>query len=145
VCGHLLPGKDRRKVTGEVGIRIESEHGVGLGQFSRKFPAVPLGQAANGDHGLGTPGLLERSRLEQGVDGVLLGRLDEPAGVDQCDIGVCGIGNEAPSGGREAPSEFLRVDLVARAPEGHQGHAAAVRRRHAHGAHSSWVVAVSRA
>ena len=64
------PGRD-------VGVVVEAEHRVGLGQRLGQLPAVPLGHAAGRDHlGAGLGG------GEQGVDRVLLGLLHEAAGVD---------------------------------------------------------------
>ena len=66
----------------DVGVVVEAEHRVGLGQRLGELLAVPLGQAADGDDRLGAAAVLEVGRREQGVDRVLLGRLDEAAGVD---------------------------------------------------------------
>ena len=92
-----LAGQDRAQPGGDVGVVVEAEHGVGLGQRLGQLLAVPLGQAADGDDGLG-PAVRPRGRRpQQGVDGVLLGRLDEAAGVDQHGVGVGGVVDERPS------------------------------------------------
>ena len=53
---------------GQVGVGVEAEHGVGLGQLVGELLAVPLGQAADRDDlGAGVGG------GQQGVDRVLLG------------------------------------------------------------------------
>ena len=68
---------------GQAGVGVEAEHGVGLGQLLGELLAVPLGQAADGDDlGAGV------GRGEQRVDRVLLGALDEAAGVHDDDVGA---------------------------------------------------------
>ena len=52
---------------------------------------------------------------------VLLGRLDEAAGVDHHRVGVLGVVDQQEAAGLEPAGELLGVDLVAGAAEGHQG------------------------
>ena len=78
-----LPGEHRAQPVGDVGVVVEAEHRVCLRQRLGELIAVPLGHAADRDHRLGAARSLEVGSLEQGVDRVLLGRLDEPAGVDE--------------------------------------------------------------
>ena len=115
-----LAGQDRAQPGGDVGVVVEAEHGVGLGQRLGELLAVALGQAADRDDGPGAAGLLEVGGGEQGVDGVLLGGLDEAAGVDHDGVGVLGVVDEAEAAGLEPTGELLGVDLVAGAAEGHQ-------------------------
>ena len=68
---------------------------------------------------------LEVGGLEQRVDGVLLGRLDEAAGVDHDGVGVLGVVDEHEAAGLEPAGQLLGVDLVAGAAEGHHGDASA--------------------
>ena len=91
----------------DVGVGVEAEHRVGLGQLVGQLLAVPLGQAADRDHGAGPAGLLQRGGREQRVDRVLLGLLDEAAGVDHGDVGVGRVVDQRasprPRAGRPAP------------------------------------------
>ena len=124
VCGVVgLPRHDRAQPRRDVGVVVEPEHRVGLGQRLGEVLAVALGQAADRDDGLGASavsgGGLEVGRLEQRVDGVLLGRLDEAAGVDHDRVGVLGVGDQHEAAGLEPPGQLLGVDLVAGAAEGH--------------------------
>jgi hypothetical protein len=73
----------RRPASRAGGVGVEAEDGVGLGQLLGELLAVPLGQAADRDDlraGVGG--------AEQRVDRVLLGALDEAAGVDDDDVGA---------------------------------------------------------
>ena len=47
-----LPGEDRLQPLGDVGVVVEAEHRVGLGQRLGELVAVALGQAADRDHRL---------------------------------------------------------------------------------------------
>ncbi len=110
---------DRSQLGGDVGVVVEAEDRVGLGQRLGQVLAIALGEAAHGDDGLGPAAVLHLQvrRLEQGVDGVLLGRLDEAAGVDQDRVGVLRIGDQHEPARLEASGQLLGVDLVARAAE----------------------------
>ena len=121
-------------MTGQVGIRIEAEDGIGLRQLRRQLLSVPFGEAPDGDDGLGSARAFEFAGLQEGVDGVLLGLGDESAGVDHGDIGQRRILDENPPRRRETPGEFFRVDLVAGASQGHERDAAGGGR--GHGRHS---------
>jgi hypothetical protein len=100
----------------EVRVVVEAEHGGRLGQVLGQLGAVTLGHAADGHH-LGA----RLRRLQQRVDRILLGRLDEPAGVHDDDVGALGPVRHLPPTGGEATGELLGVDLVSGAPEGEQG------------------------
>ena len=65
------------------------------------------------------PGVLEVGRGQQRVDRVLLGRLDEAAGVHHDGLGVLGVLDEPEAAGLEPSGELLGVDLVAGAAERH--------------------------
>ena len=117
-----LPRHDRAQPGGDVGVVVEAEDGVGLGKRLGEVLAVALGQATDGDDGLRAAGLLEVGGLEQGVDRVLLGGLDEAAGVDHDGVGVLGVGDEHEAVGLEAAGQLLGVDLVAGAAQGHHRH-----------------------
>ncbi len=116
-----LAGQDRPKSGGDVGVVVEPEHGVGLGQRRGEVLAVALGQAPDGDHGAGLPAALEVGRRQERVDGVLLRRLDEAAGVHHDGLGVLRVVDEEETVGGEPTGELLGVDVVAGAAERHQG------------------------
>ena len=117
-----LPRHDRAQPRGDVGVVVEAEDRVGLGQRLGEVLAVALGQAADGHHGLRPAVLLEVGGLEQRVDRVLLGGLDEAAGVDQDGVGVLRVGDEHEAVGLEPAGELLGVDLVAGTAQGHHRH-----------------------
>jgi hypothetical protein len=56
-------------------------------------------------------------RGQDGLDGLLLGRVDEPAGVDDDDVGALG-GRRTMAGGAQAPLERVGVRLVLGAAQG---------------------------
>ena len=84
---------------------VEAEHRVGLGELLGELLAVALGQAADRDDLLGAPSvMLEVGRLEERVDGVLLGLLDEAARVDDRDIGLGRVVDQPPPSARSRPA-----------------------------------------
>ena len=60
--------------------------------------------------------------FEDGVDGLLLGGVDEAAGVDDEDFGVFGAGGEARAGAVEQAHHDLGVDEVFGAAQGNKAH-----------------------
>jgi len=112
-----VPVQEFGEARRQLGVVVEAEDRVGLGQFGGQLLAVTLGQAANGnDLGPGVGG------GEQGVDGVLLGLLDEPTGVHHDQVGLRAVGDQLEAAIGEAPGQLLGVHLVAGATHGEQGH-----------------------
>ena len=78
---------------GEDGFELAgADDGVDFGDVFTDLVAVPLDEAAGDDEFLGaaTVGDLVLDHLEDGVDGLLLGGVDEGAGVHDEDVGVFG-------------------------------------------------------
>src|SRR5450755_971412 len=77
VRGPVLPREHRIEARPDLAVIVKAED-LRFGQRLGEAGAVPLGQAARRDH-------LRAGRrgAEQFVDGLLLGRLDEPSGIDQ--------------------------------------------------------------
>ena len=97
-----------------------ADYGVDFGDVFADLVAVALDEAAGDDELLGAAsvGLLVLHHLEDGVDGLLLGGVDEAAGVDDEDLGVFGVGGELAAGGVEEAHHDLGVDEVFGAAEG---------------------------
>jgi hypothetical protein len=119
--------EDVRQVGGEVGVAVEPQDGIRLGQLGGQPLAVPLRQAPHGHHRSGPAARFEIRGLQDGVDRVLLGRLDEAAGVDDRDVGGRRVVGHLPSLRRQAPGQLFGVDLVAGAAQGDQRHRTARR------------------
>ena len=121
-------GEDVAEPVTDVGVVVEAEHRIGLRQLPGQLGAVPLGHAPDGNH-LAT-GVV---RLQQRVDAVALGRLDESAGVDHDRVGVVGVLDQHPAIALEPRGELFRVDVVARAAESDErdrpGHPSRLRAR----------------
>ena len=88
------------------------------------FVAVALDEAAGDDEALGFAAvlLLVLDHLEDGVDGLLLGGVDEAAGVDDDDLGVFGAGGELGAAVVEHAHHDLGVDEVFGAAEGDEAY-----------------------
>ena len=104
--------EDRLKLAG-------ADDGVDLGNVLLDLVAVALDQAAGHDEaaGLAAGGDLVLRHLEDGVDRLLLGRVDEAAGVDDQNLGVLGAGGELGAGVVEQAHHHLGVDEVLGAAE----------------------------
>ena len=95
----------------DIAVVVEAED-LGLRQRVGELVAVPFGQAADG-RDLGP----RIGRAEQLVDGFLLGRLDETAGVDHDDARVLAVSGELPAACGQPGGQFLGVDLITGAAE----------------------------
>ena len=76
------------------------------------FVAVALDEAAGDDELFGRAGGFVAGHFEDGVDGFLLGGVDEGAGVDDEDLGLLRMGGEARAGAVEQAHHDLGVDEV---------------------------------
>ncbi len=112
-----------------------ADDGVDLGDVFADLVAVALDEAAGDDDALGfaAVGLLVLDHLEDGVDGLLLGGVDEGAGVDDDDLGVGGVGGELCAVVVEEAHHDLGVDEVFGAAEGDEADLGA-------GAGGGWLV-----
>ncbi|GAA2790579.1 hypothetical protein GCM10020219_072450 [Nonomuraea dietziae] len=113
-----LAGEHVVEALADLGVVVEGDDRAGLGQRLGQLVAIALGHAARGDH-LGA----RVRRGQQRVDGVLLRRVDEAAGVDDDDVWV--VVTQLPTGSVESRGELLGVDLVARAAQSDQRYGSA--------------------
>ena len=79
---------------GELAVLIDAQEQINLRNLLEKILFVPLGQAACHHQQAAAAGFLELGHFQNGIDGFLLGGLDEAAGVDHEDIRLFGIGGE---------------------------------------------------
>jgi hypothetical protein len=117
--GPPLASRDRVEPGRDVLIVIETQD-LRLGQGLGQARAVPLGQAAGRHHG-GTA----RGRIEQLINRILLGGLDEPAGVHQNDVSVCGVVRNLPAAVFQPGRQFLGIHLITGAAQRDKPDAAA--------------------
>ena len=66
------------------------------------------------------PAFLYSRHLEDRVDALLFGGVDERARVDDDDVGALGRVDQRVAGGLDLAEHQLGVDLVLRATEGHE-------------------------
>ena len=123
VCGVVrLPRQDRAQPGGDVGVVVEAEHGVGLGQRLGEVLAVALGQAADRDDGLGARRSALRSAASSSVSTEsFLAASTKPQVFTTTVSASAGVVDQPEAVGLEPAGELLGVDLVAGAAEGHQG------------------------
>ena len=94
-------------------------YGVDFRDVGADFIAVALNEAAGDDEALGAAavGDLVLNHLEDGVDGFLLGGVDEGAGVDDEDVGVFGAGGKLGASAMEQAHHDLGINEVLGAAE----------------------------
>ena len=102
-----------------------ADDGVDFGDVLADLVAVALDEAACDDEALGVPftgaavgDCLHLDHLEDSVDGLLLGGVDEGASVDDEDFGVFGVGGELAAGVMEEAHHDFGVDEILGAAEG---------------------------
>jgi len=105
---------------------IEPRPEVDLGQLAPELGAVAFDQAADGCDAAAAR--VRRSRgLEDRVDGLLFGGVDEAARVDDDEVGFGGA-RTPQAGSQEGALEAARVGLVLRAAQGLDDEAQRVQR-----------------
>ncbi len=119
----LALGRARaRRAAEQLRDRLEvrrAEDVIDLGDVLDEIAGVALREAA-GDHELGGAGLLVLGHLEDGVDALFLGGIDERAGVDDDHVGTLGVVDQRVTRGLDLAEHQLGVDLVLGATEGHE-------------------------
>ncbi len=99
----------------------ESQEEVDLGDRPLQLVTVPLDHAADGDERAEPAGVFEACGIEQRVDGLFLGRVDERARVHDQHIGVGAVFGRHGALSRERGRDALGVDGVLIAPEREDG------------------------
>ena len=90
---------------------------VDLGQLGLHFVRVALHQAAGDDQTLHFADLLVLRRVEDGLDGLALGGLDEPAGVDHAHVGLGHVLGDFPARRAQQGEHVLAVHQIFGAAE----------------------------
>ena len=88
----------------------EAKEQVDLGDLGRELCAIALDQAPHRDDGLDAARSLESRRIEHRVDRLLFRRVDEPAGVDEDDVGVRQVRRHDRAVTHQLTDQPLRVD-----------------------------------
>ncbi len=96
----------------------EARHQVDLGQRRGELVAVAFGQTSR--HHQARALVAGGSELENGVDRLLAGRLDEGAGVHHHELGVIRRRRGLVPVATQHPGQLVRVDLVLGTPQGFQ-------------------------
>jgi hypothetical protein len=97
---------------------VDAEDVIDLRDLPGKLGAVHLRQAAGDHEPLVRP--FVRRQLQHGVDRLLLGSIDEAAGIDDQEVGGGGtVGGDVPAGAQQR-LERLGIDDVLRAAERHE-------------------------
>ncbi len=95
-----------------------SEHGVDLRDLRLQLVAIPLAQAPRHHQAPAGAGLLQLRQLEDRIDRLLLGRIDERARIDDEHLRLGGIGRQHVARLLRQAHHDLGVDEVLGAAEG---------------------------
>ena len=101
-----------------VGIAACAEHGINFRQLLDNFLRIALHQTSGQRlRAFERTGLLELCRLQNRIDGLLLGGLDKAAGVDNGDIRLRHIIHDGHTGIRQLCQRVLAVHEIFRAAQ----------------------------
>ena len=89
-----------------------ADDGVHFRNAFADFVAVAFDEASSDDELSGLPVCFELRHFKDGVDGLLLGGVDEAAGVDDEDFGLLGTRGQARATAIEEAHHDLGVDQV---------------------------------
>ena len=89
-----------------------ADYGIDFRNVLDDFVAVAFDEASGDDQLLRRAGGFEARHFEDGVDGLLLGGVDEAAGVDDEDLGIFGACSQARAGAVQQPHHDFGVDEV---------------------------------
>ena len=95
-----------------------ADHGVHLGDLFLDLAAVALGQTAGDDHLQVGVRLLVGAGLQDVLDGLGLGTLDESAGVDEDDVRFCEVSHRLVARRQQDVDHHVQIDLILRAAKG---------------------------
>lgn len=126
-------GRDSRSAVGDglindgtdMGYLIDSHESVDFGEQFWEFVAKALGHASGNNDGLtAVIGIADGGRFEDGIDGFLLGGVDEGAGIDDDGVGVGGFVGDFEALLEEGAEHDFGINQIFRATEGHNANAA---------------------
>ena len=116
-AGGKLLGFEPFAESGDLFEFVGAENSIDIGNVLLNIGAKPFDKAAGDHQTLGFARLLVFGHLEDGIDGLLFGRINEAAGVDYDDVGVGGLRREFVTSRDELAHHDLCVNKVLRAAE----------------------------
>ena len=106
------PAQDPIGHPGDLLAAEDADDLVDLGKLLEQDVFLPLGQAAGDDHALDRPGALPLEHLLDHAARFLPGRVDEPAGIDDDQVGLLPLGHQREPVLRQQPEHPLGIDQV---------------------------------
>jgi len=113
----------------DIGVVVETKDCISFWEGLGELATVALCEAADGNDGSGSASLLQITRRQQGVDGVLFGCLDETAGVDDHRISVSWIGHQPEAAAIQLRRKLFGIDFIASATQRDKVHRRGLRAR----------------
>ena len=106
----------------DIGVVVETKDSISFWQRLGELVTVALCEAADGNDGSCSASFLQITRRQQGIDGVLFGRLDETEGVDDHSIRFSGIGHQLEAAAIQLSGKLFGIDFIASTTERDQVH-----------------------
>ena len=110
--GHLLQGGD------DVGVAAGAQHAVHLGHLLLQLVLVPLGQAAGHQQLAQLARVLQGGQLQDVLDGLALGGVDEAAGVEHRHVRPLRVGHQLIPGIPGQGHHLFGIDQILGAAQG---------------------------
>jgi hypothetical protein len=109
--GYRIRDQTARGECGHESVQIvESKEEIDLRHLVSQILLIALYETPHTDDRLDLPSLLERGGLEQRVDRLLLGSVDEAARVDEDDVGRLDVLDDRRTVTHQVSNESLRID-----------------------------------
>ena len=96
----------------EPGVVGHAHDAVDFGDLVEQRVRIALREAARDEQPLQAAGLFVLRHFKDGVDGFLLGRLDEAAGVDEDRVGLGRIGDDLHAARAQHPQQVFRIHAI---------------------------------
>ena len=116
-----LPGHQLLHGGNHIGVAAGSQHAVHLGQFLTNVIGVALGQASGHQQLLQLAGLLELGQLQDIFNGLALGRLNKPAGIQHRHVSPLRLSGDRVTCLAAQGHHLLGIHQVLRTAQGDKG------------------------
>jgi hypothetical protein len=105
-----------------MGVVVETKDCISFWEGLGELVTVALCKTPDGNDGSGSASLLQITRRQQGIDGVLFGCLDETAGVDDHRISFSWIAHQPEAAAIQLCGKLFGIDFIASTTQRDQVH-----------------------
>jgi hypothetical protein len=105
------------KAVGDMDVVVKAKDGISLRQRFGQLATVALRETSDGNNSSCSPSLLEIAGCQHSIDRVLLGRVDETAGIDDHGVGLAWISYQLEATAIQLRGKLFGIDFVASATQ----------------------------